>query len=75
VFLVTLKVRRRYRVQDNITLMHCAAHFRNAYLIDWYHFSRDHPRWFYPGGGDLHLRPAGRTAYATFVSHQVSLHA
>jgi hypothetical protein len=69
-FLVTLKVPRGWRHIDNQRLGRCAAHFANAYLIDWYGYSADHPGWFYADG--YHLRPAGRRAYAAFVSQRIS---
>ena len=70
VFLVNLKVPRAYRASDNARLAKCAGHFRNAYLIDWYHYSVGHPGWFYSDG--FHLRPSGRQAYATFVSQRIA---
>jgi len=70
VFLVNLKVPRAYRVGDNARLAQCAGHFRNAYLIDWYHYSVGHPGWFYSDG--FHLRPSGRQAYATYVSQRIA---
>ncbi|HUL85516.1 MAG TPA: hypothetical protein VLX89_08390 [Actinomycetota bacterium] len=70
VFFVNLKVPRVYRAIDNARLAQCAGHFRNAYLIDWYHHSVGHPGWFYSDG--FHLRPSGRQAYATFVSQRIA---
>ena len=70
VFLVNLKVPRVWRAGDNVRLAICARHFPNAYLIDWYDHSVDHPGWFYSDG--FHLRPSGRRAYAAFVSQRIS---
>jgi hypothetical protein len=72
VFLVNLKVPRAYRVADNVQLARCAGHFRNAYLIDWFHHSVGHPGWFYSDG--FHLRPSGRAAYSAFMAQQIAAH-
>ena len=45
-FLVTLKLPRSWRAVDNHRLRLCARRFANAYLIDWYAYSHDHPGWF-----------------------------
>jgi len=70
VFFVNLKVPRAYRVSDNNQLARCARHFDNAYLIDWFRFSYGHPGWFYSDG--FHLRPSGRSAYASFVAQRIN---
>src|SRR5262245_54843130 len=70
VFLVNLKVPRSWRVEDNRRLHHCAKHFRNAHLIDWYRHSHDHPGWFASDG--YHLTGSGRVAYATFIKRRIA---
>jgi hypothetical protein len=69
VFLVNLKVPRSWRAADNHILHHCAKHFRNAYLIDWYGHSRTHPGWFASDG--YHLTGSGAIAYATFIKREI----
>lgn len=70
VFLVNLKVPRSWRVEDNHRLRRCAKHFSNAYLIDWYKHSHDHPGWFARDG--YHLTGSGRIAYATLIKQAIS---
>lgn len=72
VFLVNLKVPRSWRAEDNQRLHHCAKHFPNAYLIDWYGHSHDHPGWFASDG--YHLTGTGRIAYATLIKRKVARH-
>ncbi|TMK17734.1 MAG: hypothetical protein E6G37_05295 [Actinobacteria bacterium] len=70
VFLVTLKVPRSWRKLDNDRLHICARRFANAYLIDWYGASRDHPAWFASDG--YHLTASGQTAYASLVARRIA---
>ena len=70
VFLVTVKVPRWYRQQDNWRLRACARRHVNASIIDWYGDSHDHAPWFYDDG--YHLTPTGREAYAAFIDRSVS---
>jgi len=70
VFLVTLKVPRSWRKLDNHRLYTCARRFANAYLIDWYAASRDHPAWFASDG--YHLTASGQTAYASLVARRIA---
>jgi hypothetical protein len=70
VFLVNLKVPRSWRIRDNKTLHHCARHFGRAYLVDWYGYSHDHPRWFAKDG--YHLTGTGARAYAGLISRRIA---
>jgi len=70
VFLVTLKVPRSWRALDNHRLHICAGRFANAYLINWYGKSHDHPGWFARDG--YHLTASGRTAYASLVARRIA---
>ena len=69
---MNLKVPRSWRIADNDRLRHCAKHFRNAYLIDWYGHSHDHPGWFASDG--YHLTGRGRIAYARLIKRQIARH-
>ncbi|MGZ8631900.1 MAG: hypothetical protein ACXWZF_13195 [Actinomycetota bacterium] len=65
VFLVTLKVARGWREENNRRLRTCARR-HGAEIIDWFTYSVNHPSWFYD---DLfHLTPVGQRKYARFVS-------
>jgi hypothetical protein len=64
-YLVNLKISRRYRRAQNARLQQCAARHANTRLIDWYGYSHDHPGWFYADG--YHLTPTGRVRYATLI--------
>jgi hypothetical protein len=70
VFLVTLKVPRSWRIQDNKTLHRCARHFGRAYLVDWYAESHDHPGWFAKDG--YHLTGTGARAYADLIGRRIA---
>jgi hypothetical protein len=70
VFLVTLKVPRSWRIVDNRRLRRCARRFGNAYLVDWYRHSHDHPGWFAKDG--YHLTGSGATAYAGLISRRIA---
>jgi hypothetical protein len=70
VFLVTLKVPRSWRIVDNRRLRRCARRFGNAYLVDWYRHSHDHPGWFAKDG--YHLTRSGATAYAGLISRRIA---
>lgn len=70
VFLVTLKVPRQWRIVDNRRLRRCARRFGNAYLVDWYRHSHDHPGWFARDG--YHLTGSGAAAYAGLISRRIA---
>jgi len=70
VFLVDLKVPRSWRLEDDRRLHRCAKHFPNAYLIDWFGHSHDHPGWFASDG--YHLTGTGATAYASFIKREIA---
>jgi hypothetical protein len=69
VFLVTVKVPRFWRQTNNERLRACADRYSNAYLIDWYAYSRSHPSWFYSDG--YHLTSTGQRAYASYIAQRV----
>lgn len=55
----------------NDTIRQLAETNPNVQLIDWAAAAPDHPEWFYDDG--IHLRPAGRTAYAALVQQALGL--
>lgn len=70
VYLVTLKVPRQWRQQNNRLLERCDRSFTRAHLVDWFHHSLHHPAWF---ADDLyHLTPLGQRRYANFISQQTN---
>jgi hypothetical protein len=70
VFLLTLKVPRSWRALDNHRLHVCARRYANAYVIDWYADSHDHPGWFARDG--YHLTASGQRAYASLVARRIA---
>ena len=69
-FLVTIKIGRRFRRTQNARLRACADRHRNTRLIDWYGYSHDHPSWFADDG--YHLTPTGRVRYASLLARATS---
>lgn len=69
VFLVTVKVPRFWRKANNRRLRTCARHHSNAFLIDWYRYSKGHPGWFSDDG--FHLNARGRARYAGLIARKV----
>lgn len=65
VYLVTIKIPRRYRAPNNNRLHSCARRFPTASLIDWYTYSHTHRSWFARDG--YHLTAAGQDAYAAYL--------
>ena len=70
IFLVTVKVPRRWQAPNNRRLRDCASRFARARLIDWYGYSKGHGAWFYSDG--YHLTPTGRAKYASFIAGKVA---
>ena len=66
VYLVNLKIPRSYRRIQNERLAACAHRRANTQLIDWFHYSRNHPAWFAADG--YHLAAAGQTKFASFIA-------
>jgi hypothetical protein len=66
VYLVNLKIPRSYRRIQNERLGACAQRRANTLLIDWFHYSRNHPSWFAADG--YHLTSAGQTRFASFIA-------
>jgi lysophospholipase L1-like esterase len=67
IFLVTNRVPRTWQASNNRVLKACDAAFTSSrvVLVDWYTYSAGRPSWFYSDG--IHLKPAGRSAYATML--------
>ena len=67
VFLVTNRVPRVWQAQNNAVLRTCDAYFSSSrvVLVDWYTYSKGRTSWFYADG--IHLKPAGRSAYAVLL--------
>lgn len=65
IFLVTIRVPRRWRHRNNALLTTCAHKHARVHALYWYAFSSGHPRWF--AGDGYHLTPLGQTAYAAFI--------
>ena len=68
VYLVTLKVPRQWRADNNDRLKSCARRHNNASIIDWFGHSVNHPGWF---ASDLyHLTASGARHYAGFIGRK-----
>lgn len=68
VYLVTVKVPRQWRQENNRRLARCDRAFTRAHLVDWFRHSVNHPAWF---ADDLyHLTALGQRRYAGFISQQ-----
>jgi lysophospholipase L1-like esterase len=67
IFLVTNRVPRTWQASNNRVLKACDAAFTSSrvVLVDWYTYSAGRASWFYSDG--IHLKPAGRSAYATML--------
>ncbi len=70
VYLVNLKIPRSYRRTQNERLAACAQRRANTVLIDWFHYSHDHPSWFAADG--FHLTSEGQTRYASFIASKTA---
>ena len=63
---MNLKIPRSYRRIQNGRLAACAQRRANTLLIDWFHYSRNHPSWFAADG--YHLTAAGQTRFASLIA-------
>lgn len=70
VYLVNLKIPRRYRRTQNLRLAACAERRANTVLINWFGYSHDHPAWFADDG--YHLTPLGQSKYAGFIGSRTT---
>jgi hypothetical protein len=68
IYLVTLKVPRRWRRANNKRLARCAGTYARVHLIDWYSRSKSHGDWFARDG--YHLTARGARRYAGILSNQ-----
>ncbi|MDP2013608.1 MAG: hypothetical protein Q8L05_05220 [Actinomycetota bacterium] len=70
VFLVNIKVPRRWEESNNKAIDRCAAiHADQVTLVDWHRASTRHPQWLYSDG--LHLRPLGARGYARLIADAI----
>jgi hypothetical protein len=70
VYLVTLKIPRRYRETQNERLAACAERHPNTLLVDWYAHSLGHRSWF--ADDRYHLSARGQVRYAAFLDSQTA---
>ena len=66
VVLLTVRVPRPWESATNDQIRSAAGRHPNAVVVDWYSASAGHPEWF--ADDDIHLSPAGATAYAGMVA-------
>jgi peptidoglycan/LPS O-acetylase OafA/YrhL len=66
VIIFNTKVPRRWEGPNNATINDVVSKYQpKARLVDWNKIGNAHPEWFYDDG--IHLRPAGREAYAQLI--------
>lgn len=66
VVFVTAKVPRRLGDFNNRTIREGALRHPRVELVDWYHASKDHTKWFRTDG--LHLNETGASEYAALLA-------
>lgn len=60
---------RSWQNTVNATLQSATKRWSNLKIIDWYHFSNDHPDWFYDD--QVHPNENGKQHYADFIAEQI----
>lgn len=72
VFLVTIKVPRKWEQVNNEMLRECAARFRSdrVKLLDWNALASQRPELLYADG--VHLRPDGARAFARLITKAIT---
>lgn len=72
VFLVTIKVPRKWEEANNAMLRECAAKFRadRVKVLDWNALASERPELLYADG--VHLRPDGAKAFARMITRAVT---
>ena len=70
VFLVNVKVPRRWEEPNNREIDMCAGiHADQVTVVDWHRAASRHPDWLYSDG--VHLRPAGALGYARLIAKAI----
>lgn len=72
VFLMTVKVPRRWEAVNNQMLRECAGDFPadRVYLVDWNWAATRHGQWLYDDG--VHLRPDGARAFSRIINAAIA---
>ena len=70
VYLVNIKVPRRWEEPNNRAIDQCAAlHADQVTVVDWHRAATQHPQWLYSDG--MHLRPSGALAFARLIANAI----
>ncbi|MFD1318500.1 acyltransferase family protein [Loigolactobacillus zhaoyuanensis] len=70
VFWINVRVpTRSWQNTVNDSLQRAAKRWPNLTIIDWYHYSNNHPDWFYDD--QVHPNETGKQYYADFIAKQV----
>ena len=70
VFLVNVKVPRRWEEPNNKEIDMCAGiHPDQVTVVDWHRAASRHPDWLYSDG--VHLRPSGALGYARLIAKAI----
>lgn len=64
---------KQWQDQVNGLLKQASKHHRNLTVIDWYGYSKNHPKWFYQD--ETHPTPVGSKHYSAFVVKTIIEHA
>lgn len=64
---------KQWQDQVNGLLKQASKHHRNLTVIDWYGYSKNHPKWFYQA--ETHPTPVGSKHYSAFVVKTIIEHA
>jgi hypothetical protein len=70
VVFVNSRVPRRWESVVNSAIVSGVERWDNAYLLDWYTISGQHPEWFFED--QVHLLPTGQREYARLLVEAVS---
>ncbi len=70
VFWINVRVpTRSWQNTVNDSLQRAAKGWPNLTIIDWYHYSNNHPDWFYDD--QVHPNEVGKQHYADFIAEQI----
>ncbi|HBJ72437.1 MAG TPA: hypothetical protein DDY88_01690 [Actinobacteria bacterium] len=70
VYLVNVKVPRRWEGSNNLAIQRCAERYpKQVRVVDWHLAASRHPEWLYADG--VHLRPNGARGFADLINESL----
>lgn len=70
IFLVNVKVPRRWEESNNLAIQRCAERYPSQVtVVDWHRAATRHPEWLYADG--VHLRPKGAQGFANLINESL----